>query len=96
MVMPEEKFLTVNIATDKTSYKPKDDGTVMIKVTDAAIPYRMAEVSLGVIDESIYAIKPDNTKDIKNFFYAPKWNTVSIHYSNAYSYYSYSRLITIL
>jgi hypothetical protein len=29
------------------------------------------------------------------FFYAPKWNTVSIHYSNAYSYYSYSRLITI-
>lgn len=96
MVMPEEKFLTVNIATDKTSYKPKDDGTVMIKVTDAAgNPVQNAEVSLGVIDESIYAIKPDNTKDIKSFFYAPKWNTVSIHYSNSYSYYSYSRLITI-
>ncbi len=96
MVMPEEKFLTVNIATDKTSYKPKDDGTVMIKVTDAAgNPVPNAEVSLGVIDESIYAIRPDNTKDIKSFFYSPKWNTVSIHYSNAYSYYSYSRLITI-
>lgn len=96
MVMPEEKFLTVNIATDKTSYKPKDDGTVMIKVTDAAgNPVPNAEVSLGIVDESIYAIKPDNTKDIKSFFYAPKWNTVSIHYSSAYSYYSYSRLITI-
>lgn len=96
MVLPEEKFLTVNIATDKKSYKPKDDGTVMIKVTDAAgNPVPNAEVSLGVIDESIYAIKPDNTKDIKQFFYSPKWNAVSVHYSNAYSYYSYSRLITI-
>lgn len=96
MVMPEEKFLTVNIATDKTSYKPKDDGTVMIKVTDAAgNPVPNAEVSVGIIDESIYAIKPDNTKDIKSFFYSPKFNSVSIHYSNAYSYYSYSRLITI-
>jgi len=96
MVLPEEKFLTVNIATDKTSYKPKDDGTVMIKVTDAAgNPVPNAEVSLGVIDESIYAIKPETTKDIKQFFYSPKWNAVSVHYSNAYSYYSYSRLITI-
>ncbi len=96
MVMPEEKFLTVTIGTDKTSYKPKDDGTVMVKVTDAAgNPVPNAEVSVGVIDESIYAIKPDNTKDIKSFFYSPKLNTVSIHYSNTYSYYSYSRLISI-
>jgi len=96
MVMPDDKFLTVNISTDKTQYKPKDDGTVMVKVTDAAgNPVPNAEVSIGVIDESIYAIKPDNTKDIKSFFYAPKWNTVSVHYSNAYSYYSYSRYISI-
>jgi uncharacterized protein YfaS (alpha-2-macroglobulin family) len=96
MVLPEEKFLTVNIATDKTSYKPKDDGTVMIKVTDAAgNPVPNAEVSVGVVDESIYAIKQETTKDIKQFFYSPKWNAVSVHYSNAYSYYSYSRLITI-
>ncbi|MCC6864673.1 MAG: carboxypeptidase regulatory-like domain-containing protein [Ignavibacteria bacterium] len=96
MVLPEEKFLTVNIGTDNTSYKPKDEGTVSIRVTDAAgDPVPNADVSLGVIDESIYAIKPDNTKDIKNFFYSPKWNAVSVHYSNNYSYYSYSRFITI-
>jgi alpha-2-macroglobulin len=96
MVIPEQKFLTVNIATDKTSYKPKEDGTMMIKVTDnLGNPVSNAEVSIGVVDESIYAIKPDNTKDIKTFFYSPKWNAVSVHYSNSYSYYSYSRLITI-
>lgn len=96
MVMPEQKFLTVNISTDKTSYKPKEDGTMMVKVTDnLGNPVRNAEVSIGIVDESIYAIKPDNTKDIKNYFYAPKWNAVSVHYSNSYSYYSYSRLISI-
>jgi len=96
MVIPEEKFLTVNIGTDKTSYKPKEEGTMMIKVTDSyGNPVRNAEVSIGIVDESIYAIKPDAVKDIKGFFYAPKWNSVSVHYSSAYSYYSYSRLITI-
>lgn len=96
MVIPEEKFLTVNISTDKLTYKPKEDGTVMVKVTDnLGNPVRNAEVSLGIVDESVYAIKPDNTKDIKTFFYSPKWNAVSVHYSNSYSYYSYSRLITI-
>jgi uncharacterized protein YfaS (alpha-2-macroglobulin family) len=96
MVIPEQKFLTVNISTDKTSYKPKEDGTMMVKVTDnLGNPVSNAEVSIGVVDESIYAIKPDNTKDIKTFFYSPKWNAVSVHYSNSYSYYSYSRLITI-
>lgn len=96
MVIPEQKFLTVNIETDKTTYKPKEDGTVKIKVTDnLGNPVSNAEVSIGVVDESVYAIKPDNTKDIKTFFYSPKWNAVSVHYSNAYSYYSYSRLITI-
>src|SRR4030095_14141589 len=96
MVMPEEKFLTVNVAADKTAYKPKEDGTLMIKVTDNnGNPVPNAEISLGIVDESIYAIKPDKTKDIKGFFYAPKWNSVSVHYSNAYSYYAYSRLITI-
>lgn len=96
MVMPEEKFLTVTIGTDKPDYKPKDDGTVMVKVTDNnGNAVSNAEVSLGIIDESIYAIKPDNTKNIKQFFYSPKWNTVATHYSANYSYYGYSRLMTI-
>ena len=96
MVIPETKFLTVNIASDKTTYKPKEEGTILVKVTDNyGNPVANADVSLGIVDESIYAIKPDNTKDIKKFFYSPKWNSVSVHYSNAYSYYSYSRYITI-
>jgi uncharacterized protein YfaS (alpha-2-macroglobulin family) len=96
MVIPESKFLTVTIGTDKLTYKPKEEGTMNIKVTDAyGNPVANSEVSIGVVDESVYAIKPDNTKNIKNFFYSPKWNTVTAHYSGSYSYYGYSRLITI-
>ncbi len=96
MVIPESKFLTVSIGTDKNTYKPKDDGTINVRVTDeSGNPVSNAEVSLGIVDESIYAIHPDITKDIRKFFYSPKFNSVSAHYSGSYSYYGYSRLITI-
>ncbi|HEY3250451.1 MAG TPA: MG2 domain-containing protein [Ignavibacteria bacterium] len=96
MVIPEKKFLTVTIGTDKTSYKPKDEGTFMVKVTDnEGNPVSNAEVCIGVVDESIYAIKPDNTKDIRQFFYSPTWSSVSTHYNSQYYYYGYSRFITI-
>jgi uncharacterized protein YfaS (alpha-2-macroglobulin family) len=96
MVIPESKFLNVLVSTDKPSYKPKEDGTVQVRVVDNnGNPVSNAEVSLGVVDESIYAIAPDNTKDIRKFFYSPKMNTVYAHYSGANSYYGYSRMITI-
>lgn len=96
MVIPETKFLDVTIGTDKPSYKPKEDGTVQIKVTDKfGNPVSNAEVSVGIVDESIYAIAPDNVKDVRQFFYAPKVNNVYPHYSSDYSFYGNSRLITI-
>jgi uncharacterized protein YfaS (alpha-2-macroglobulin family) len=96
MVIPETKFLSVLISTDKPTYKPKEDGTVQVKVVDnLGNPVSNAEVSLGIVDESVYAIAPDNTKDVRKFFYSPKVNTVYAHYSGANSFYGYSRMITI-
>jgi uncharacterized protein YfaS (alpha-2-macroglobulin family) len=96
MVIPETKFLSVAIVTDKQTYKPKDEGSVQVRVTDNnGNPVPNAEISLGVVDESVYAIHADNTKDIKKFFYSPRFDNVSAHYSNSYTYYGYSRLITI-
>ncbi|RPI18942.1 MAG: hypothetical protein EHM58_03540 [Ignavibacteriae bacterium] len=96
MVIPEAKFLEVAINTDKPTYKPKEEGTVQIKVTDKfGNPVSNAEVSIGIVDESIYAIAPDNTKDVRQFFYAPKLSSVNPQYSNSYSFYGYSRMISI-
>lgn len=96
MVIPESKFLNVLISTDKPTYKPKEEGTLLVKVTDnQGNAVSNAEVSIGIVDESIYAIKPDNTKDVRKFFYSPKWNSVVAHFSGTNSYYGYSRLLTI-
>ncbi|MGH2575783.1 MAG: carboxypeptidase regulatory-like domain-containing protein, partial [Ignavibacteria bacterium] len=96
MVIPESKFLNVLISTDKPTYKPKEEGTLLVKVSDNnGNPVSNSEVSIGIVDESIYAIKQDNTKDVRKFFYSPRLSIVSAHYNNTYSYYGYSRLITI-
>lgn len=96
MVVPETKFLNLTIGTDKPTYKPKEEGTFVLKITDNnGNPVSNAEIAVGVVDESIYAIKPDNTKDVRKFFYSPKPSSVYAHYNNSFYYYGYSRLITI-
>ncbi len=96
LVIPEEKFLTVTIDPSKLIYIPKETGELRIKVTDASgNPVRNAEVSIGIVDESIYSIKEDNTKDIRKFFYGQKEMYVSTGYNNIYNSNGRSRLITI-
>ena len=40
-----------------------------------------AELSVGFVDEAIYAIKPETTMDIRRFFYGKKENYVITAYS---------------
>src|SRR4029079_2536639 len=70
LVIPEEKFLTVLIDPSKLIYKPKETGELKVRVVDNfGNPVSNAEVSIGIVDESIYSIKEDNTRDIRKFFY---------------------------
>ncbi|MBL7128199.1 MAG: carboxypeptidase regulatory-like domain-containing protein [Ignavibacteria bacterium] len=96
MVIPEENFLTVEIDPSKLIYKPKESGGLKVRVLDNnGNPVRDAEVSIGIIDESIYSIKEDNTKDIRKFFYGPTFTAVSTAFNTYNSNYGYSRLMTI-
>jgi len=96
LIIPEEKFLTVNIDPSKLIYKPRESGEVRVKVTDyLGNAVSNAEVSLGIVDESIYAIKEDKTKDIRKFFYGQKSSYVSTAFNSYNSSYGYSRLMTI-
>ena len=77
-VSPEAHFLTLKIQTNKPKYKPGDTAIYTIKATDAqGKPAPHAELSLGVVDESIYAIRPEAAPDIRKFFYARIENMVS-------------------
>lgn len=96
LVIPEDKFLTVLIDPSKLIYKPGEEGKIKVKVTDNyGNPVKNSEVSVGIVDESIYSIKEDNTKDIRKFFYGRNYNGVSTVFNSNNISNGNSRLITI-
>ena len=69
-VPPEEHKLNIALSTDKPQYLPGDTGTYSIAVTGVdGKPVRGADLSVGVVDEAIYAIRPDTTQNLLSFFF---------------------------
>lgn len=85
-VSPDNNFLNISIQPDKTKYKPQDKVTYDIKVTDAEGKPVESELSLAVVDESIFSVREDYTPDIKKFFYNKRSNSVNTTYSFYKSY----------
>jgi alpha-2-macroglobulin len=76
-VSPDERFLQIKVETDKQKYKPGETVNYKIKASHAdGRPAPGTELSLGVVDESIYAIRPEAASDIRKFFYNQKYNEV--------------------
>ena len=77
-VPPVSHQLNVNVATDKPQYRPGDTAQYTVQVTGSdGKPAPGAELSLGVVDEAIYAIRRDMTQDPLAFFFGRDWNMVS-------------------
>ncbi len=84
MFIPKEQFLNIELEPSNDMYRPGDSGNVRIKVTDYyGSPVSNAEVSLGIIDESIYYIREDNTPDIRKAFYHTL-GSVGFNYESGY------------
>lgn len=77
-VSPLDRFLAVEISTDKPKYKPGElaEYTVKAKQADGK-PAANVELSLGIVDESIYAIRPEYVQSICKFFYNQRSNMVN-------------------
>lgn len=81
-VSPEFKFLNVSVTTNKAKYKPRESVQYTIKATRKdGTPAQNTEFSLAVVDESIYAIRPDTTERIEKFFYRKRDNWVGTSHS---------------
>lgn len=80
-VTPEENFLKVQITSDRKRYQPGDKVKLSVKLTDAQNKPVRGAFSLGVVDEAIYAVMPDETPDIRRFFQGPANKQVSTSYS---------------
>ena len=85
-----DKILNVTVETDKPQYRPNDKVSYTISTRNAAGAPVSAEVSLGVVDEAIYAIRPDSTTLPDKVFYAPVWDQVQTQFSTEYWFTGYS------
>ena len=74
-INPDEKLLKVDIHSDKSEYKPGETVAYEVQLKDLQGNPVVGEVSLGVVDESIYALRSDST-DIIQHFYGNQYNRV--------------------
>jgi uncharacterized protein YfaS (alpha-2-macroglobulin family) len=85
-----EKVLKVSVETDKAQYRPNDQVTYTIRTEDEQGRPVSAEVSLGVVDEAIYAVRPESVRPPEKIFYARSWNKVYTQFSTTYWFIGYA------
>jgi alpha-2-macroglobulin len=90
-VPARSKFLNLDVIPDKKAYKPGDPASYTVAARNAdGTPAAGVELSLGVVDEAIYSVKPDASGDIRRAFYGTRYNRVETHFSTAYEFTGYS------
>ena len=78
-VPPTDKFVNVAVQSDKAEYKPRSSGTFAVLTTDQHGKPVSAQVSVGITDDSVYAIAEDSAPNIGQFFHAQRrWNQVRV------------------
>ncbi|MFQ3609951.1 MAG: alpha-2-macroglobulin family protein [Fimbriimonadales bacterium] len=73
--------LQISVRTDKARYQPRDPVRAEVRVQDAQGRPVRAELSLAVVDESLYAIREDAPQFIHKAFYTLRWNKVNTEFS---------------
>lgn len=89
-VPPTRRQLQITIAADQETARPQQPGTFSVRVTDFAGRPVRAQVSLGVVDEAVYGVKPDETPDAVRFFHRREYSRVGTAFSRDYSFVGYS------
>lgn len=97
-VLPKDKFLDIELQPSKEIFKPGEKANYKIIVKDyRGYPVRNTELSFGIVDESIYAIKEDQTEPIETFFYSPRQGYIPVYNSlQSYRFSTNSRVATFL
>jgi hypothetical protein len=84
-VPPRDHELNLKLSTDRPQYLPGQTAVYRVDVTTCdGKPAAGTDLSLGVVDEAIYAIRPETMPDIATFFYGREWNSVSTDNSLTY------------
>ena len=76
-----EERLRIRVVPRQRSYQPGEQASLEVTTTTQSGQPTSAELSLGVVDESIYAIKEDDTPAPDRFFWGRTPNLVETAYS---------------
>jgi len=72
IVPPTKNFLTVELKPDKPQYQPRDEATLTVTTKNDEGKPVSAEVSLGLVDESVFYIQSDYAGDPRQFYFGEK------------------------
>jgi len=75
------RALDVTVESDKSEYAPGDKAKFTIRTRNAKGGPVSAEVAFSLVDEAIFALRPDDTADIYRRFWGPRNNMVTTYES---------------
>ncbi|UCD76852.1 MAG: hypothetical protein JSV91_07965 [Phycisphaerales bacterium] len=91
-VPPVKHFLDVEVISDREEYQPGEEGQVTIITRDQDGKPVSAEVSLGVVDESVYYIQSDYAGDPRPYFFDQRQYHL-VNTASTFNIKSYVRLV---
>jgi uncharacterized protein YfaS (alpha-2-macroglobulin family) len=89
-VPPTERQLTIAIEPSKTQFKPGEPAVYAISTRNSDGRPVSAEVSVGIVDEALYAVKPESAPDIVKSFYGTTYNRVNTLTSLNYYFHGFA------
>lgn len=73
VVVPADRhFLDVTVSPDQPAYGPREEGSLLVSTRDREGRPVSAEVALGVVDDSVYAIQEELAGDPRQVFFGQK------------------------
>jgi alpha-2-macroglobulin len=89
-VPASSRLLQVSVTADQPVSRPRQPGRFTVTVTDATGAPVKAQLSVGVIDEAVYGVSPDDTPDPLRFFYRLSYSRVGTSFSRSYYFNGYA------
>jgi uncharacterized protein YfaS (alpha-2-macroglobulin family)/tetratricopeptide (TPR) repeat protein len=95
IVPPVEQFLEVEVTPDREAYEPRDEGTLTVVTRDVDGNPVAAEVSLGLVDESVYYIQQPYAGDPRQHFFDYRQAAYVVQSTSTFNQKQYIKLLEV-
>ncbi|MGE3840686.1 MAG: alpha-2-macroglobulin [Vicinamibacterales bacterium] len=84
------RTLKLDVNAAQPVARPREPGMFTLRVTDQSGAPVRAQVSVAIVDEALYGVKPDLTPDPVRFFHQRGYSQVGTQFSRDYGFVGYS------